>query len=162
MESEFRFAELRAEGRELSGILIRYGDVALLPAFREEFKAGAFGNVGAADIVLNLQHDRGRPLVRTGTPGLTLVDSRGLVSLVATMPNTADGNDALELVRTGVLRGFSMEFQAERDIWNKRTAYRTVLAARLLGASLVDRPAYGDSVVSLRAAGYTEGRRLWL
>ena len=64
--------------------------------------------------------------------------------MTATMPTTREGDDALELVRSGVLRGLSVEFRAIRDrfVGDLREIGRAVLD----GLGLVDRPAYPGSV----------------
>ena len=59
-DTEFRFCELRREGRVLEGTAISYGDVARVGARAERFLPGAFGgDVGGLDVLLNVQHDRG-------------------------------------------------------------------------------------------------------
>ena len=57
-----RFVEFRYDGdRTISGVAMRYGDVAKLPwGDKERFEPGAFGNVGSKDVILNFQHDRKR------------------------------------------------------------------------------------------------------
>ena len=151
---EYRFMEFRAvEGRKISGIAIRYGDISERPhGGKETFMAGAFGDVGALDTILHFQHERARPLARTGGGGLVLTDSPEALEIAATLPETRDADDALELVRTGVLRGFSVEFNARRERYNADT--RIIEAAGLPGLGLVDKPAYPQSVVmEIRADG---------
>ena len=60
------------------------------------------------------------------------------------MPATREGDDALELVKNGTLRGLSVEFRALRDrfVGDLREIGRAVLS----GIGLVDRPAYPGSV----------------
>ena len=147
--SEFRHFEMRQDGRELSGVAMRYGDIATLPFGRESVRAGAFGDVARADAILNVQHRRDRPLARTGGGGLMLSDSREALTLTANLPKTREADDALELVRTGILRGLSLEFARARA--NVLAGVRMIETARLLGFGLVDRPAYSDSLVIARA-----------
>ena len=60
---EYRFCELRREGRTLEGKAIAYGDTARIGARAERFLPGAFGaDVGGLDVLLNVQHDRARRL----------------------------------------------------------------------------------------------------
>ena len=148
MQIERRFAEFRAEGRSLVGVVVSYADVARLPFGRERFAPGAFGDLGAADVILNLQHDRSRPLARTQGGGLELADTADALTVRAELPETRDGNDALDLVRRRVLRGFSMEFGALREAMDDRV--RVVERAELRGIGLVDRPAYQGSTVEVR------------
>ena len=129
----------------LSGTAIRYGDVATLPFGREVIDAGAFGDLANADVILNRQHDRGKPLARTGGGGLQITDSPVELRLQADIPDTPTGQEAMTLVRSGVLRGFSIEFRAVREYVRERILH--VAEAALVGIALVDRPAYPDSQV---------------
>ena len=81
---------------------------------------------------------------RTGGGGVVFRDTPGALLMAATMPTTRDGDDALELVRSGVLRGLSVEFRTLRDrfVGDLREIGRAVLD----GLGLVDRPAYAGSV----------------
>ena len=139
-------AEIHPENElQLSGRAIRYGDVATLPFGKEVIDAGAFGDLENADVILNRQHDRGMPLARTGGGGLTITDSPTELNLRADLPDTATGREAAVLVRSGVLRGFSIEFRAIREYVRERILH--VAQASLVGIALVDRPAYTDSQV---------------
>ncbi len=64
----YRYVDLRFDGeRTISGVALRYGDTATLPwGAKERFQAGAFGPIGNSDVILNVQHSRGRPIARTG------------------------------------------------------------------------------------------------
>ena len=146
---ERRFAELRhGPGRTLEGVALRYGDTATLPWGEERFEPGAFGDVAAADVILNLAHDRTRPIARTGGAGLALLDTAERLAIRADVPPTQDGDDALSLVRAGVLRGLSIEFRAvaERIEGGVRVIERAVLSA----IGIVDTPAYPASEVEAR------------
>ncbi|MCE2494038.1 MAG: HK97 family phage prohead protease [Alphaproteobacteria bacterium] len=155
MRIETRRAELRAEGgRRLSGVVIRYGDVAEFPWGRERFTPGAFAPIG--DVLLNAQHDRRTPLARTGA-GLELRDGPDSLELEATLPNTRTADDVLELVRAGVLRGLSIEFEAKAE--RMESGVRVVDKARLAAVGVVDTPAYPQSEVEARRRGE---RRTWV
>ena len=127
---------------------IRYGDTATLPWGRERFEPGAFGDVAGADVILNVAHDRTRPIARTGGAGLALVDTSERLAMRAELPVTQEADDALALVRVGVLRGLSVEFRAvaERIEGGVRVIERAVLSA----VGLVDTPAYPASEVEAR------------
>lgn len=147
---ERRYSELRqGPGRTLEGVAIRYGDVAPMPWGTERFEPGAFGDVAGADVLLNIQHDRGRPLARTGGGGLVLADSPDALTIRADLPATRESDDALALVRAGVLRGLSVEFRAvaERFEADVRVIERAALAA----VAVVDSGAYPGSTVEARA-----------
>ena len=146
---ERRYAELRAAGRVLQGRAIAYGDEATIaPGVRERFEPGAFGNVAAADVMLTTNHRRDRPLARTLGGGLVLADSAAALDVRAELPATRDADDALAMVRSGVLRGLSIEFEARRDRFVG--GVRIVESARLSAVSVVDAPAYKLSKVEAR------------
>ena len=163
-EWERRFFDLRADvdRRLLEGTALVYGDVAQIPGGEETFTAGAFGDVSAIDMLLNFQHDRRRPLARTGGGGLVLTDSPERLEVSATLPNTREADDALELVRKRILRGLSIEFMTMR---RRQEGTRAVItSARLGGLGLVDIPAYKASTIAARAEDHkaTKRRKLWL
>ena len=142
--TERRCSELRVSGRTVSGTVLRYGDIADMGAFRETFLPGAFGDVSQLDTTLNTMHRADRLVGRTGGGGVVFRDTPGALLMSATMPATRDGDDALELVRNGTLRGLSVEFRAIRDrfVGDLREIGRAVLD----GIGLVDRAAYPGSV----------------
>ena len=91
---------------------MKYGDARPDSQFgSERFEAGAFGDVDKLDVLLNIQHDDNRLVARTGGGGLTLIDGTDALEMSADLPETRDAEDALTLVRSGVLRGLSVEFQ---------------------------------------------------
>ena len=144
---ERRYIELRADGDTLSGAVVRYGDRATFGEWTEEFRAGS---LMFDDVIVNLQHDRSRPVARTGA-GLTLTDSPDQLRASIVLPETTYAREARELVTAGILRGLSMEFRAVSDSWTGR--HRIVESAELTGLALVDRPAYPDSAIAERFAG---------
>ena len=113
---------------------------------------GAFGDVAAADVILNSHHDRARPLARTGGAGLVLEDSADALTMTATLPKTRDADDVLELVRTGVLRGLSLEFQGACRTNGIGSGSGGGDRAGAVGwVAVVDRPAYPESGIEARA-----------
>ena len=147
MDHEKRFIEFRAEGDTLSGPLIVYGDRARFGQFTEVFKAGS---MRFDDVIANIQHDRGKPVVRSGA-GLELSDGPADLRAKITLPDTVYGREARELVAAGILRGFSVEFRAVKEEW--RDKERIITQADLLGFALVDRPAYPASQIAQRFEG---------
>ena len=142
--------EFRVAGRTLSGTAMRYGEVS--PSFRERFMPGAFAPIG--NVALNLQHDPGRELARTGR-GLILADGPRALELRAELSGTAE----LELVRRGALNGFSVEFHALRE--RREAGVRVVERAALTGIALVDAGAYPGATAEVRAlAGRTMRARI--
>ena len=149
---EYRFTEFReVDGRTIYGVAVDYSDTSLRPGGRKErFAPGAFGNVESLDTILHFQHERARPLARTQGGGLVLTDSPERLEVAAEMPPTQDGDDALELAKRGILKGFSTEFHARRERFENDT--RIIERAALPGLGLVDQPAYPQSVITeLRA-----------
>ena len=142
---ERRFiAGLTVDGRTLTGRALRYGDTAEIQTGfgvkRETFARGAFGNVSKLDTTLDLMHAPERRIARTQGGGLTLTQDGDDILLAATLPETRDASDTLALVRSGVLRGYSIEFSTERDRWEGDL--RVIEAAGLPSIAVVDRPAY--------------------
>ena len=146
---EHRFYELREsdlDSRIISGVAVSYSDVARVRHFEERFLPGAFAG-RSSDVTLTYMHDRSRPLCRTGS-GLTLTDSPEEMRFEAVLPNTADADDALEMVRTKVFRGASVSFHAIDDRWDGKR--REIRQAHLARIGLVDDPAYAQSTVEAR------------
>ena len=146
---ERRYSPIEVEGRNLRGVGITYREIARMPFGRETFLPGAFGpNVSGLDAILRVQHSRDRAIARTPAT-LQLIDGPDALRMFATLPETREADDALTLVRAGVLRGLSPEFRAfDAPIID---GVRTVRRAGLLGLGLVDQPAYLGSTVEARA-----------
>ena len=164
-EPERRYVELRADdtGRTLRGVAVTYGDVAKVAGLEERIEPGAFGALG--DVILNFSHDRGTPLARTGGAGLELSDTAERLAFAATLPETRAADDVLTLVRTGVMRGASIEMRvsAQRFEGGVRVIERATLAA----IGVVDTPAYPASEIEARRAARPPAprkarRRIWL
>ncbi len=152
MDTELRFVEVRADdkSRVIMGTLAPYGSEAVIGGeFRERINAGA---LRWDDVTLNVQHDRGRLIARSGA-GLSLVDGPSALELRADLPPTRVATDALEGVRAGLYRGLSVEMSVESDVWTRDGSLplRTIERAVLHGAALVDRPAYVDAEIAARA-----------
>lgn len=150
---ELRYSEFReVSGRTIYGNAVVYGDVAERANGKEMFMPGAFNISDSSDVILHWQHERARPLARTRGGGLVLTDSPERLEVAATLPPTADGNDALELAKRGIFSGFSVEFFARRERFNSDT--RIIESAHLPAVGLVDVPSYRQSVITeVRASG---------
>ena len=147
---EYRFAELRFDepSRKVGGAVVRYDDRAVLaPGIEERINAGAFGDVQEIQVPVTIQHERSRLIGRTGS-NATLSDTGKALEMAMTMPQTRDGDDAMTLIRDGILTGISVEMRVEDDVWANRT--RTIRRARMIGYSLVSNPAYRKSELELR------------
>lgn len=149
----------RADGSEvIEGILVTYGATADIGGlFRERMLPGS---LRFADAIANVLHDRTRPIARTGA-GLELIDNDRELRAVIAPVNTRDGQEALELVRAGVLKGLSAEFRVDRS--GERQApdgAREITGAELRGLGVVDRPAYPDSLAKVARRYATDKPRV--
>lgn len=150
MIRERRAFELRAAtdgGAELEGIAMPFGSRGQVGRFTEEFTPGS---LSFDDVLVNVLHDPGRILARSGG-GLVLRESREALRAAITLPDTQEGRDTRELVKAGVLRGLSVEFRCERDEW--RGTHRIVHKAFMDAIGIVARPAYAGATIA-------EGREL--
>ncbi|VBA60498.1 HK97 family phage prohead protease [Mycobacterium attenuatum] len=150
--------ELRADeqGRRIWGICVPYNQRTTITEydgsrFDEMFVRGSFQRSleqRAHKIKLLAGHDRRRfPIGRA-----TALEERddGLHGEFA-IPNTREGDDVLELVRTGTLDAFSICFEPVRDRRENGVLVRA--EAKLREISLVSMPAYEGALVGgIRAA----------
>ena len=127
--------------------------------FKEKISRTAFDGCDISDVIMCFNHDSSKLLARTISNTLTLiVDDIGL-KFVFDAPKTELGNEMLELVERGDIRGCSFSFYVERDSWtyadkdnHLELDERTVEKISLLkDTSLVVFPAYSDTDVSLRS-----------
>ena len=165
------YCELRyLEARKLHGVAIRYNTVGTTPwGTREQFQPGAFGDVSGLDVKMNLMHQRQEMIARTGGGGLILIDSPEALMVEADLPQTRAAEDALIMVRNGMLRGLSLGFIATEESFEMNT--RNVVKAGLDHIGVVDDPAYPDSYVEARMLQIRENKpqkperkifKLWL
>jgi HK97 family phage prohead protease len=146
--------EIRADGtgRTVHGILVPYGQVARVsdggPSYDEEFAPGAFARDLAAragdyrGVKFLYQHNRTEPIGRAVD---LREDTAGLYGSFK-ISDTARGNEALELLRDGVLDSFSIGF---RPLLEQRRGTVTVRTkAALRETSLVTFPAYAGALVA--------------
>ena len=133
---------------KLRGTAVRYSETAGPPRlpFKERILPGAFTPLG--DTRLNRQHERGRLLARTGA-GLVLTDTPEALYFEADLPSTREAEDTVALVRSGVLRGSSIEYSPVRE--RMVGGVLVVEKARLSGLAIVDSGAYTSATVEARA-----------
>ena len=130
----------------LVGRILTYGERASDRA--ELFERGALSWPDDG-VILNRQHARGAPIMRV-TP--TQVGDELRIDQV--IPDTVAGRDAATEIRSGLLRGLSVSFQAARQSF--AGGVRRIQSATMTAVGLVDDPSY-DAPVEVRAR--REGRR---
>ena len=146
MEFERRYtAELRAEGRRLSGTVMRYGDIS--PSHRERFVPGALRL--AESVHLDLHHDVERAVAWHPGGGLALANGRDVLTMRAELPPIPAADRALAEIRaaTGGM-GLSVEFKALRE--RQDGGLRVIEDAILSGIGIVRSPSYSDAKVEAR------------
>ena len=140
MKIEVREDESRAGPGRLVGVLMAYGTRATDRA--EVFEIGSL-KWDAAGIVVNRQHQRSNPVARI----LPTIEGQKVV-LDSPLPDTAAGRDAAAEIRSGLMRGLSIEFRSVRQTFVN--GVRRISEAVLTGAGIVDSPSYSGSSVEVR------------
>ena len=107
----------------------------------------------ADGVVLNRQHERGAPIMR-----VIPVERDGELVIDQALIDTQSARDAAVEIRSGLMRGLSLSFQAKRQTF--AGGVRRIQAAAMTAIGLVDSPSY-DAPVEVRAR--RDGRRrVWL
>ena len=152
VERRAALGEIRVEGRKISGIVLRYGEVS--PSHRERFEVGA---MRLADAVhLDLHHDREKVIAFHPNGGLTIAGEGDVVELFADLPPIPGADRALEEIRAGTTSGLSVEFRCVKE--RREAGIRVIEEAVLSGVALVRSPSYLGSRVEARH----RRRRSWL
>ena len=138
-------AEVRAEGRRLSGTVMRYGDVS--SSHKERFEPGSLRL--AESVHLDLHHDPERAVAWHPNGGLTLANGRDVLTMRAELPPIPAAARALAEIRAGRVDGLSVEFRAVKE--RREGQIRVIEEAVLSGIGIVKSPSYGDSRVEARA-----------
>jgi len=136
------------ESRIIKGLVVPFSKVGNTSAGPVKFEFGAFGDIDASKLVLNMEHDRTRPIGR-GVAGSESVTPAG-VSMAFKIANTSAGSDALIEAADGLRPSFSIEaqlgeYQIERGVI-------VVQSAQLTGVAHVTNPAFKDANISEVAA----------
>ena len=143
---ECREDETRRGPGRLVGRILTYGERATDRP--ELFERGAL-SWPADGVVLNRQHARHAPIMRV-LP--TLVGDELRIDQI--IPDTSAGRDAALEIRSGLMRGLSVSFQAARQAFVG--GVRRISQASMTAVGLVDDPSY-DAPVEVRAR--VHGRR---
>ena len=144
--------EVRAEGRRLSGVAIKYG--ATSASHREQFEPGSLRLDDP--VILDWEHDQLRALAWSPDGGLELVDGPDAMRMSAELPPLPGGDRALEEVRAGRVSGLSIRFRPVRE--RMENGIRIIEEALLRGIAITRAPSYQDSRVEARS----RKRKIWL
>jgi len=157
-KTESRFVEIRAggEGRTITGQAVPYGKETQIGGMVERFAQGSAQSTGSA--VLNVGHDRNRPIAREPDSLRFEQRSDGLW-FEAELPETREANDALANIRAGIYRGASIEFRAVKQA--SVSGVREVREAVIRGLAIVLDPAYRGEI-QVRSQPEGRKRRIWL
>ena len=155
MERLTRPVEIRAEGRNVAGTVIPYGDVS--PTHRERFEPGSL--ILAESVPLNVHHESMAAVAWLPDGGLELADGDAEMSMRATLAPIPAGDYALEEIRAGRIVGLSLEFRCRQD--RRENGIRVVEKALLTGIGLVRSPSYAGSRVEARSRKHGRFAR-WL
>lgn len=168
-----------SNGRTIEGYALKFGVRSQLindwyERYYEILEAGSLTRetLDGQDFILSLYHDPHRVLGRSNNGQGTLsyeVDEVG-VKFWCEMPNTADGNEALELVRRGDLDGCSFIYSTDESdnvAYSKTTdengneclLRRVVKIDNIYDFTLTWRPAYKQTECSARERELLEGMK---
>jgi HK97 family phage major capsid protein len=136
------------ETRTIKGLVVPFAKVGNTSAGPVRFEFGAFGEIDPSQIVLNMEHDRTRPLGR-GIAGSEEVTPAG-ISMAFKIAPTGAGNDALVEASEGLRPAFSIE--ANVDEYTIEKGVMVVSAAKLEAVAHVTNPAFKDAQISQVAA----------
>lgn len=148
-EREYTYAAIDdLKGRTVTGTVVKYGEHtdAITDGRQHRYVAGAFGNIGNLSIPLTYLHNLQRQIVDTDS-GMVLTDSPTELRIKATLPNTVDGNDAVEGIKSGFLKGFSGHTRIRESV-GKDGEDLAVYNASLLTVGIVPSPAFPSSTIS--------------
>lgn len=124
------------------GTLLTYGEQTVHDRGPELFDAGAL-RWHDTGIPVNRMHDKASAFMRV------MPEVRGVrVHIDAPLPDNAAGREIAQEIRSGAIRGLSVEFNALQE--TRREGVRHIQQAVLNGAGLVDKPAYRQSRVEVR------------
>ena len=136
------------ETRTIKGLVVPFSKVGNTSAGPVRFEFGAFGDIDASQIVLNMEHDRTRPLGR-GIAGSEEVTPAG-ISMAFKIAPTGAGNDALVEASEGLRPAFSIE--ANVNEYSIEKGVMVVSSANLEAVAHVTNPAFKDAQISQVAA----------
>lgn len=123
-----------------------------LGGFVETIRKGAFKrSLDSGQDVLALAHHNSEKVLGRRSAGTLSIseDDTGLIVEI-TPANTTAGNDIIEDVRAGNIKGMSFGFVTQQDSWSKDRRQRELIDVDLHEVSAVAWPAYPDTSIALR------------
>lgn len=134
-------------GENYTQLCDRWGDV-----FFEKISPGAFTKTlsDENDKFMLINHDWNKVVGRTNS-NLTLSQDTTGLAFTLEVPNTADGNDLLENVRLGLIKGCSFGFNIVNQECNwddDYNFYRNITEVELLEITATPIPAYSDTTIA--------------
>lgn len=145
--------ELRGDGRTVYGIAVPFDRESTVNdgygAYREVFRNGAFTKTlheGADRVKFYTNHGHRQNKLPIGRALTLRQDAAGLVGEFR-VSKTSDGDEALELVRDGVLDSFSVGFAKVKERADKSGLVERT-EVKLREVSLVAHPAYEGALVA--------------
>ena len=147
---ELREDDTLASPGRLTGTLLTYGERASdRPELFERGSIDLDAIKASGGIVINRQHTRGAPITRV------IPELRGdAIVIDQPLPDSTAGRDAAVEIRSGLMRGLSVEFKALRA--RMVNGVRRISEAALVAGGLVDDPSYASARVEVRDKGQTE------
>ena len=147
---ELREDDTLASPGRLTGTLLTYGERASdRPELFERGSIDLDAIRANGGIVINRQHTRGAPIMRV------IPELRGDALVIdAQLPESSAGRDAAVEIRSGLMRGLSVEFKALRA--RMVNGVRRISEAAVVAGGLVDDPSYAGSTVEVRDKGRPE------
>jgi HK97 family phage major capsid protein len=140
------------ESRTVRGLVVPFGKVGNTSAGPVQFSQSAFGDIAPENVILNLEHDRTRPIGR-GIEGSAQVSPAG-VSMAFKIANTTAGTDALIEAADGLRSSFSIE--AMPDDYTIKGGVMHVSKSTIVGVAQVTNPAFKDAQITHVAASEPE------
>lgn len=134
--------------RTIKGLVVPFAEVGNTSAGPVRFNFGAFGEIDPSQIVLNMEHDRTRPIGR-GIAGSLDVSPAG-VAMAFKIANTNAGNDALIEASEGLRPAFSVE--ANIGDYTIEKGVMIVDTAKIEAVAHVTNPAYKTAQITDVAA----------
>lgn len=148
------------ESRTIVGTAAVFNSITDMRYFKEQIDPAAFDDILADenhDVVALVNHDDNMVVARRSAGTLKLWKEDNKLKYSFEAPNTTAGNDLLENIRLGNIRGSSFQFEVSEASWkwdpdNDSNDTRTILkVSRLWDVGPVTFPAYEDTDVTKRS-----------